>query len=150
MSCINISDPNSLVPCAAKTDIGSLICASPGRTSPAKHAKRVMQQIEAIPDSAAPLCVDTSAIKNVAAAKRPALPEEEIMSIMSWEKKGLMKSLVIALLVRCPALTRSYESTHVLINSDIQEINVPAFSLCKLKEANSLNEDGTSQELDSF
>jgi len=55
----------------------------PGRTNPAKHAKRVMQHIEAIPDKAAPLCVDTSVTKNVAATNSPAFPDEDSMSIMS-------------------------------------------------------------------
>lgn len=100
ISCMNMSDPNSLVPCAANVARGSWIWARPGMTSPAKHAKSIIQQMDAMPDRAAPLCVETSVTKNAAAANKPALPEEDIVLIMSSEKIGLRASLVMALLVR--------------------------------------------------
>ena len=107
ISCINTSDPNSLVPCAAKVANGSWILAKPGTTSPAKHTKRVMQQMDAIPDRAAPLCVDTSVIKKAAARSSPVLSDDEIRFMTSGPNIGLMASLVMASLVNLPAVTRS-------------------------------------------
>lgn len=96
MSCTNTSEPNSLVPLAAKVARGSWIVAKPGTTSPAKQAKRVIQQIDAIPDKAAPDWVDTSVTKNAPAMNRPALSDDDMRFITSGPTIGLIASFVMA------------------------------------------------------
>lgn len=96
ISCTNISEPNSLVPLAAKVARGSWIVAKPGTTSPAKHTKSVIQQIEAIMDNAAPDWVDTSVTKNAAARNKPVFSEDDMRFITSGPTKGLIASFVMA------------------------------------------------------
>jgi len=96
ISCINTSDPNALVPCAAKVANGSWMLTNPGTTRPAKHAKRAMQQMDAIPDRAAPLCVDTSVIKKAAARSSPVFSDDEMRFMTSGPNIGLMASFVMA------------------------------------------------------
>jgi len=43
-------------------------------------------------------------------------------------------------------VTRSYDKTQVLINSDMADIEFPARSLWKVSSANSLKEEGTSHD----
>lgn len=84
---------------------------SPGITNPAKHANKVRQQMDATPDNVALLCVDIRATKNVAAANNPAFPDDVIAFTRSGDdddNRGFdALVLAIALLVRCPAVTRS-------------------------------------------
>ena len=71
--------------------------------------------------------------------------------MISDPKTVLTASLVtMNWLVNRPAVTRSYERTHVLINKDTEETKFPARLLCKLTSANSLKDEGTSQEEASY
>jgi hypothetical protein len=53
-------------------------------------------------------------------------------------------------IITCPPLTISNDKTHILTNMETKAMTVPARFEFKLTSANCLNDDGTSEQEDSY